>query len=123
MVPLAEPINGGASARGSSERRAPSSQSCRPSSSCTALSDLPSITRVTSVKALPNYQLLLTFDTGEQRRFDMTPFLREGVFAQLVDTKLFNSVHVSFDTIEWSNGVDLCPELLYEKSEALSKAT
>ena len=77
---------------------------------------------VTSVKALPDYKLLLTFDSGEQRRFDMTPFLRHGIFAELVDTKLFNSVHVSFDTIEWSNGADLCPELLYEKSEALSPA-
>ena len=57
---------------------------------------------VTSTKALPGHQLLLTFDGGEQRRFDMTHLLREGIFAQLDNTKLFNSVDVSFDTIAWS---------------------
>lgn len=71
---------------------------------------------IKAVKALPEYQLLLTFDTGEQRRFDVGPYLRLGVFAQLTDPAMFGSVHVSFDTVEWGNGADLCPDLLYEKS-------
>ncbi|MBM4033804.1 MAG: DUF2442 domain-containing protein [Planctomycetes bacterium] len=28
----------------------------------------------------------------------------------------FNAVRVSFDTIAWPNGADLCPEVLYEES-------
>jgi len=76
-------------------------------------------TAVTSVQPLPDYQLLLTFETGEKRRFDVTPYLGRGMFVQLTDVRLFNTVHVSFDTVEWSNGVDICPEVLYEGSVAV----
>jgi hypothetical protein len=72
--------------------------------------------RVQKVKPLPNYQLLLTFDNQEQRRFNMQPYLDKGVFAELKEESLFRSVHISFDTIEWNNGADLCPEVLYDQS-------
>ena len=39
--------------------------------------------------------------------------------ASLKDTAIFNSVHVSFDTLEWSNGADLCPEVLYSDSKTI----
>lgn len=71
---------------------------------------------VTDVKVLDNYKLLLTFDNKEQKVFDMSPFLGKGVFRELRDEKVFSTVHVSFDTIEWSNGADLCPEILYRES-------
>lgn len=71
---------------------------------------------VINVKPLKNYKLMLTFDTNEVKVFDMKPFLDQGVFKPLNDESLFNSVHVSFDTVEWSNGADICPETLYEQS-------
>jgi hypothetical protein len=46
----------------------------------------------------------------------MTPWLDKGAFRELADDKLFATVRVSFDTIEWTNGSDLCPETLYEDS-------
>ena len=71
---------------------------------------------IQSVKALPDYQISLLFDNGEKRLFDMMPYLDFGVFAELKDRKLFETAHVSFDAVEWENGADLCPEVLYEKS-------
>lgn len=71
---------------------------------------------IKDVKPLPDYKLLLTFENDEERVFDMKPYLNVGVFKQLQDVNLFNTVRVSFDTIEWDNEADLCPELLYEKS-------
>jgi hypothetical protein len=71
---------------------------------------------VKSVKPLTGYKLLLTFENNEERIFDVSPFLDKGVFRELKDAKVFSSVHVSFDTIEWANGADLCPEMLYEES-------
>ena len=71
---------------------------------------------VKAVKPLTNYEILLTFENDEQRIFDVKPFLNLGKFAELRDESLFQSVHVTFDTIEWSNGMDLDPEMLYEKS-------
>jgi len=71
---------------------------------------------IKSVKPQENYLLLLTFENGEKRQFDMKPYLDLGIFRELKDLKLFNTVRTSFDTIEWENEADLDPELLYQKS-------
>ena len=71
---------------------------------------------VKAVKPLKDYRLLLTFDSGEQRIFDVEPYFDKGVFAELREPGRFNAVRVSFDTVEWPNGADLCPEVLYEES-------
>jgi len=71
---------------------------------------------VKTVKPLDGHRLLLTFDNREERIFDVTPWLTKGAFRDLVDAKMFRTVRVSFDTVEWANGSDLCPELLYEAS-------
>ena len=73
--------------------------------------------RVKSVTPLPDFRLLLTFDTAERRLFDVKPYLANGVFSELKDESLFRSVRVCFDTVEWGNGADLCPEVLYAESE------
>jgi hypothetical protein len=75
-----------------------------------------------SVKPLKDYRLLITFENGEQRIFDVTPYLTKGMFAQLKDPAVFNSVHISFDTVEWSNGVDICPETLFKESMSLEES-
>ena len=74
---------------------------------------------IKNVQPLPNYNLILTFENGEKRQFDMNPYLNQGVFKELKDVSKFNSVHVSFDTIEWENEVDFDPEVLYQYSEKL----
>lgn len=51
----------------------------------------------------------------------MMPYLDCGVFAELKDQKLFETVRVSFDAVEWENGADLCPEVLYEESRPLEQ--
>ena len=74
---------------------------------------------IKKVKPLPNYQLLLTFENGEERIFDMQEYIKSGVFAELKDERLFKTVHISFDSIEWNNGADLDPEMLYQDSKIL----
>ncbi len=71
---------------------------------------------VKDVKALDEYKLLLTFDNDEERIFDMKPYLDKGIFTELKDKAMFNSVRVSYDTIEWENQADMDPERLYEDS-------
>ena len=71
---------------------------------------------IKDVKPQDDYLLLLTFENGEKRQFDMKPYLDLGIFQELKDLKLFKTVRKSFDTIEWDNEADLDPELLYQKS-------
>ena len=67
---------------------------------------------VNKVKALNDYKLELVFENKEIRIFDVKPYL---------DTGLFKMVKISYDTIEWPNGIDLDPEVLYEKSKVRKK--
>ena len=71
---------------------------------------------VKDVKPIENYTLILTFDDGSVKLFDMKPYLGKGVFKELKDENLFNTVKVSFDSIDWANGVDVDPETLYQDS-------
>lgn len=71
--------------------------------------------KVKSVKPLSDYKLLLTFENEEKRIFDMKPYLAKGIYEQLKDQAVFNSVRLCFDTIEWNNGADLCPEVLFNE--------
>ena len=76
---------------------------------------------VTKVKPLDGYRLLLKFKNGEEKIFDLSPWLNVGKFAELRDVNLFNSVTIKFDSIEWANHLDLDPEFLYKNSVELGK--
>ena len=75
--------------------------------------------KVVDVQATGDYKLILTYDSGERRLFDVAPYLSIGRFAELRSIEAFQEIGVSFDTIEWENGLDLDPEFLYEKSEKM----
>lgn len=72
---------------------------------------------VIKVKVLEDYKLELTFDNNIIKIKDMKPLLNKGVFKELSDKKMFNSVKIRFGTIYWENEIDLCPDTLYETSE------
>ncbi len=71
---------------------------------------------VINVKPLNEYKLVITFKNNEVRLLDMTPYLDKGIYSELKDLSMFNTVHVSFDSIEWANRADLDPEFIYEES-------
>jgi hypothetical protein len=71
---------------------------------------------VKEVEPLDDYLLLLTFENGEKKHFDMKPFLNLGIFSELKDYALFKTVRPCFDSIEWDNEADLDPEFLYQSS-------
>lgn len=74
---------------------------------------------ITNVIPTDDYKLILSFDNTEERIFDLAPILDFGRFKELKDLNVFKKVHVSFDTVEWENGLDLDPEYLYQKSEEI----
>ncbi len=68
------------------------------------------------VEPLHKHQLRIYFDNGACRLFDATPLLGVGRFSELRESSVFEKVRVSFDTVEWENGLDLDPEYVYEHS-------
>ena len=51
----------------------------------------------------------------------MKPFLNTGQFIQLKNEAMFASVVCTMGSIQWQNGLDLCPDMLYEDSEPVNK--
>lgn len=77
---------------------------------------------VIQVTPLENYKLGLKFKNGEEKVFDMMPYLETGIFKELKNETLFKTVRVIFDTVEWANEADIDPETLYKDSVALQHA-
>lgn len=69
--------------------------------------------RITSVEARSGHQLLIGFDNGETRIFDVTPYLDRGIFQELRDESYFRRVRAIRGGIEWPNEQDLSAGTLY----------
>lgn len=74
---------------------------------------------VVSVKAQANYGLILRFENGETRRFDMSPYIDQKPWNKLKDSPLFFHPRVEYGTVAWPGEIDIDPETLYELSEPL----
>ena len=72
---------------------------------------------VKCAKALDGYVLLLTFENGERKIFDLKPYLKYPVFEPLKDDSEFKSFKIIDGTIEWSCGTDLSPDTFYIESK------
>ncbi len=71
---------------------------------------------VKMVTALDNYRLALVFENGEERIFDVKPYLQRGVFAKLENVARFRSVRVVAGSVEWPGELDLSYDTLYLES-------
>ena len=75
--------------------------------------------QVNSVETAPNFSLLLSFNNGERRCFDMRPYLHYPVFRRLENPGFFSLAHVDYGTVIWPGDIDIAPETLYEYSVPL----
>lgn len=80
--------------------------------------ELPYI--VTAVTPTDDHELLVTFVTGERKRFDMKPIIAKGgVFTRLQDIDYFKKAHAERSTVVWGDILDIAPETLYEQGTAV----
>ncbi len=68
------------------------------------------------VKAVPDYRLIVVFDNGEERIFDVKPYIHGEWYSELKDVNYFKTVDVDGFTVVWKNGQDICPDDLYYSS-------
>lgn len=88
------------------------------------MGDHPPFKRITGVKPLPGWHLLVTFETGERRIYNAGWALRESgpLVLPLRDPDYFVLVRVENDTITWPNGLDLDPAWVYVESKPEEQA-
>jgi hypothetical protein len=79
--------------------------------------------RVQKVKPLDDFKLFIVFENGEERFFDVKPYLNKGIFTELRALNKFNSAHVAEGTVQWENEADFCPDTLFEDSVPYKKQT
>jgi hypothetical protein len=82
--------------------------------------------RVTGVKYLRDYDVELTFRNGDVRVADLKQYVGgDGVFKPLAYLGYFSQVKINEvgNSIEWPNGADFCPDVLWEISKPIGHNT
>ena len=69
--------------------------------------------RVKKVFANDDFTLTLEFQNGEEKVFDMRPYLDFGVFKELKNPSYFKQAETFMGTVSWPHGQDVCPDTLY----------
>ena len=78
---------------------------------------LPEIVALT---AIDDYVLKVTLANGEQRQFNMEPYLDSGVLSILKDKDVFRAVQLEGGAPSWQHGeIDIAPETVINNSQAL----
>lgn len=75
---------------------------------------------VTRVTVQPHFILLLEFENGERRSFDMAKYIDQKPWARLKSGNTFHAAFIENGTVAWPGNVDIDPETLYELSAPLS---
>ncbi len=76
--------------------------------------------RVNDVIANKDFTLTITFTNEEVGIFDMSPYLEVGIFKELKNWSLFNTVKPFMGTVQWLHEQDLCPDTLYLQSKKIN---
>ena len=73
--------------------------------------------RISDIIPQDDNRLLVTFDDGETRQFDLRPLLSRGVFRSLREPEAFASLEVVNEGggVAWASGPDLSAETLYHR--------
>ena len=74
--------------------------------------------RVVSFQIVDKYTIQVQFDDGLTKTIDLEPILDGPIFRPLRDPTLFAqvSLNMDFGALEWPNGADIAPNVLYNWS-------
>ena len=76
---------------------------------------------IMKAKVLNDHKMMLIFKNGEQKIFDMKPYLNYPVFKPLEDQAEFNQFEIVDGTVEWKCGADLSQDTFYLESVPASE--
>ena len=70
--------------------------------------------KILSATPRPNFNVELSYDSGEAGVVDLSHLAGRGVFAAWLKPGVFEQVSVTPDgALEWPGEIDLCPDALY----------
>jgi hypothetical protein len=71
---------------------------------------------VIKVSTQEDFKLIIEFENGERRFFDMKPLWPLKPWNRISSRKFFQNVRVEYGSIVWPGNIDISPETLYEDS-------
>jgi hypothetical protein len=76
--------------------------------------------KIINLETISGYKLKLYYDTGEEKIFDVSPYIQGDWYGRLKDEAYFKTVHIlpGGIGIEWADGQDIAPHELYDASVA-----
>lgn len=79
----------------------------------------PLSSRVKQVEPTDNFELLLTFNNGERKKFDVKTLFQYPMYEPLKNIGFFKLVKADNMCVYWNNDIDICPDTLYSQSIAI----
>lgn len=90
------------------------SQTTPPQNTSLSLMSSPIKWRVKTVEVKQHLSLFVTFNDGTKGEVIIDPKWLTGVFSDLNQPAVFNSVYVDHGALTWDNGLDLDPKIMYD---------
>lgn len=78
--------------------------------------------RAKAVQYESGYKLILTFNNGEIKSFDLSPYLSYPVYEILKDEAFCKNVNIFNGTVVWNDSTDFDPDTLYLESKLVARA-
>ena len=75
--------------------------------------------QATKIKILPDYKLLIDFNTNETKVYDFTEDLNHPIFSKLRNKVFFGKAQIASGGIIWDEDTDIAIEHLYEQGISL----
>lgn len=72
------------------------------------------------VEAICEYKIMVTFDNGEKKCFDVEPYIKGEWYGRLRSLEYFKRVSTDGFTVVWPDGQDICPDELYYLGKLVS---
>ena len=79
------------------------------------------VPKISSVSTTTPYNLLVTFDNQQKRKYDVSPLLKKDMFLPLKNRVLFNSVQVEQGgyAVVWNDCIDISEYELWMNGEVV----
>ena len=72
------------------------------------------LSRPITVEPREGYRIWLRYEDGVEGEIDLSGIRRDGMFEVWNDWSFFEKVYISeFDSVAWSDDLELCPNALY----------
>ncbi len=79
------------------------------------------IPKILSAKALDNYNLIITFENKQVKKYNVTTLFSNSLFAPLKDVTFFKTVKIEKGgyAVSWNNAIDISEYELWKNGELM----